>query len=249
MGSLILKDRMPLFNIDFHHHCSSDPVDRLFYDDYALIDQAVLLGLHTIAITPHRTVYDNPAAVAYAQSKSLLLIPGVEKMIEGREIVLLNVTPSEVPDNFNFEDLSLLREKRGDSLFVFAPHPFYPRSTCAGPVLDKIVNLIDAVEYAHLYFCFYNRPNEKAVEWAEANNKAVLANSDSHHLDMVGRNATRIEADKLDVVSIFRTLKATKGKYSYQPYSLFRFLRFFFFVCLPLEFFHTKSRFFRALTA
>lgn len=233
---------MPAFNIDFHHHCSCDPVDRLYYNDFQLIDQAVAAGLHAIAITPHGSVYHHPAAVDYARSKGLLLIPGIEKIIEGYEIVLLNVRPEEISDTFSFADLQKLREKRGDSLFVFAPHPFYPRSTCAGRILGEVKDLIDAVEYAHLYFSFYNRPNQKVLTWARINNKPVIANSDSHDLSMVGKNYTVIEAEKVDATSLFTALKIHSPRLVSQPYSLKRMLFFFVRVVFPLECHHLQKR-------
>ncbi len=229
---------MPAFNIDLHHHCSSDPVDRLFYNEFQLVDQSVAAGLHAIAITPHGSVYHHPAAILYARTKGLLLIPGIEKMIEGREIVLLNVQPDEIPDTFTFADLQALRGKRGNSIFAFAPHPFYPRSTCAGPVLNEIKGLIDAVEYAHLYFSFYNRPNQIAVDWARANGKPVIANSDSHDLSMVGKNYTVIEAENADACSLFTALKTNPTRLVSQPYSLKRTLFFFGRVMFPLQLHH-----------
>jgi predicted metal-dependent phosphoesterase TrpH len=234
---------MPAFRIDFHHHCSCDPVDRLYYTDFELIDQAVAGGLNAIAITPHGSVFDNPEALAYAGSKGLLLIPGIEKMIEGYEIVLLNVRPEEIPGGFSFTDLRRLREKRGDSFFAFAPHPFYPRPTCAGPVLDRIVDLIDAVEYAHLYFSFYNQPNRQAVTWAQAHKKTVIANSDSHDLSMVGRNYSIIEATELTPAALFATLKSGTPELITRPYSLTDIVRFFWKVMLPLECHHLRQRF------
>jgi predicted metal-dependent phosphoesterase TrpH len=226
---------MPAYKIDLHHHCNTDPVDRLCYTDFELIDAALQAGLDAIAITPHGEVYQNLDAVAYAQKKGLLLIPGIEKRIEGREIVLLNVQPEEVSKTFTFSDLAALRAQKGDQLFVYAPHPFYPLGSCAGPILDQIKHLLDAVEYAHLYVSIYNAPNLKAQRWAQDHNKTLLCNSDSHALGMVGRNYSIIEAPALTPDALFTSLKSQKPVLVTRPYHLQEFIHFILCVLIPLE--------------
>jgi predicted metal-dependent phosphoesterase TrpH len=215
---------MPVYRVELHNHCDCDTQDTLDYSARQLIDASVQHGVQVLAITPHREVFHDPEALAYAQSLGILLIPGVEKMIEGREIVLLNVRPEEVPPKMDREDLARLRNQKGESLFVFAPHPFYPRRTCIGPVLDRFTKLLDAVEWCHLYHTLYN-PNLPAARWAETNGKKVIATSDTHHLDGFARNTAEVEAEALDPTALFQAIRAGKIRNRFQPYRTVELLR------------------------
>lgn len=210
---------MPTFRVDLHHHCDVDPVDHLTYTAIDLIDAARAHGLHVLAITPHGVVFESPTAQAYAKDQGVLLIPGVEKMVEGREVVLLNVSAGDIPKKMTFKGLAALREKRGEEVLVMAPHPFYPRANCVGPLLDEHKVLFDAVEHSHLYSFFWN-PNLKAVEWAGQNGKAVLANSDTHDLAMLGRNWTEVEAEELSIPAVFAAIRAGQTRHVARPPTL-----------------------------
>jgi len=208
---------MPVFRIELHNHCGSDPQDALDYSARELVDACVKHGVDVVAITPHREVFDEPDAVAYARSRNVLLIPGVEKMIEGRELVLLNVLPGEIPREMDRAALEKLRRDKGESLFVLAPHPFYPRQSCIGPVLNRFAALVDAVEWCHLFIPLYN-PNLRAAGWAEANGKPLVATSDTHNLALFARNHAEVEADSLDAMPIFRALRAGHIRNRHRPY-------------------------------
>lgn len=208
---------MPVFRIELHNHCGSDPQDALDYSARELVDACVQHGVDVLAITPHREVFDEPDAVAYARSRKVLLIPGVEKMVEGRELVLLNVRPDEIPPEMDRASLEKLRRDKGESLFVLAPHPFYPRDSCVGPVLDNFAALVDAVEWCHLFLPFYN-PNRRAANWAEANGRPVVATSDTHDLALFARNHAEVEADSLDTMPVFRALRAGRIRNRHRPY-------------------------------
>lgn len=197
---------MPLYRVDFHHHVQGDPVDVLGYSARQLVDDAVRKGLHAIAVTPHGRVFRDEELRSYAHEKGLLLIFGIEKRIEGREVLLLNVESSEIPIPMTFKDLHRLRKTRGNSILVVAPHPFYPSKSCMGERLDEFHELFDAVEYAHLHLPFYN-PNDAAVVWARARGKAILSNSDTHGLFMLGHNFTEVEAEQLTVEALFESIR------------------------------------------
>ncbi len=216
---------MAVIRCDFHHHCSTDPVDVIFYTARDLVDRAVDRGLHAIAITPHGRVFEDPDAVEYARGRGLLLIPGIEKKVEGKEVLILNLAPGEVPGRCSFDDLRALRARRGPEILVAAPHPFYPKDSCLGPTLDRHADCFDAVEYAHLHGWGWN-PNRQAVAWAEANRKPVIATSDTHHLDMVGHNYTEVEAAAADTRAIFDAIRAGRVRAVTRPFTLPRLLAF-----------------------
>jgi predicted metal-dependent phosphoesterase TrpH len=199
--------RMAIYRVDFHNHCKGDPVDILGYTARQLVDRAAECGLHAVAITPHGRVFDDPDAVAYAAGRGILLIPGIEKMIDGREVVLLNVAPDEVPTHFTWDDMQALRARRGAGLLVMAPHPFYPMGGCLREKLVEHETLFDAVEHAHFHGLGWN-PNGEAVRFARERGKALLANTDCHVLWMMGRSWTEVEAGELTAESVFAAIRA-----------------------------------------
>lgn len=216
---------MPIYRVDFHHHVKGDPIDCLNYTIFDLIDCALKKGIHSIAVTPHGKVFQDQEAIEYATRKGILLISGVEKRVEGREVLILNVTPEEIPSKMTFTDLRLLREKKGDQILIVAPHPFYPARSCLLSKLEEYHSLFDATEYAHLHLSFYN-PNEKAVAWAQRHQKAILANSDTHGLFMLGKNYSEVEAESLTTDSIFRAIRNHRLKPRVHVPSILELVRF-----------------------
>ncbi|MDX6765899.1 MAG: PHP-associated domain-containing protein [Candidatus Methylacidiphilales bacterium] len=216
---------MPTYRVELHNHCDCDPQDALDYSARDLVDACVARGVQVLAITPHREVFHDPDAVNYARSRGVLLLPGVEKMIEGREIVLINVAPGDIPHLMAREDLEALRLAKGGDLLVLAPHPFYPRDSCVGPVLDRFARLIDVIEWCHLYLGFYN-PNRRAAEWAEKNHKPLIATSDTHALALFGRNTAVVEAETLEARAVFQAIRAGKITNTHRPYGLLELATF-----------------------
>ncbi|MEM9445050.1 MAG: PHP-associated domain-containing protein [Verrucomicrobiota bacterium] len=216
---------MPKYRVDLHNHCNCDPIDVLDYSAEQLIDQAKHLGIDVLSITPHRDYFIDPQASAYAKSKGILLIPGVERIVDGKEILILNADPRFFPnDAFSTKaDLEKARAYHGDSMLIVAPHPFYPRKTCAHQYLDEIHYLLDAVEFCHFYFPFYN-PNQEAEIWAEKNDITILANSDAHQLKMVGYNSSLVEAKQLTAEAIFQGIRDNLVSYEYKYMDLLEFV-------------------------
>lgn len=223
---------MPRYRIDFHNHCQGDPVDALGYTALELIDAFHRAGVHAVAITPHGRVFQDPAAEAHARTRGMLLISGVEKMVSGRELVLLNVTPEDIPRRMDWDALRALRTRRGPDVFVLAPHPWYPRVTCAGPEMDAHADCIDGVEWCHLFGLGFD-PNRRAAAWAEAHHKPFLTTSDAHALHGVARNTTEVEADALTPRALFDALRARRLRASARPYSVADCAAFGFRVVLP----------------
>jgi predicted metal-dependent phosphoesterase TrpH len=217
---------MATYRVDFHNHCKGDPVDVLGYTARDLVDRAAECGLHAVAITPHGKVFHDPGAKDYARTRGVLLIPGVEKMIEGGEVVILNVAPEDVPDVCTFDDLAALRARKGGSLLVMAPHPFYPMGGCLRERLVAHAGLFDAVEYAHFHGFGWN-PNDAAVRFAEEKGKAVLANTDCHVLWMLGRSYTEVEAEALTAESVFDAIRAGRSRWHGHAPGALELARFF----------------------
>ena len=80
-----------MLKIDLHTHCNEDPVDRwIKHSAKELIDHAASLNFNVISITCHNKVVYSKGLNEYAKEKDILLIPGAERDIEGRHVLLYN---------------------------------------------------------------------------------------------------------------------------------------------------------------
>jgi predicted metal-dependent phosphoesterase TrpH len=181
-----------VLKVDLHLHSSEDPVDVIDHNAHQLIDQAAELGFDALALTLHDRDLRDPALVAYARDRGIVLVPGVERTIEGRHVVLLNF--AERTDHVRtFEDLAELR-RTGNGL-VIAPHPYFPDRTCLRSHLDRHVELFDAVEWSYFWTRGLNF-NARAARFAAKHGKPLVANSDLHDLRQLGRTYSLVLADR-----------------------------------------------------
>src|SRR6185295_12419607 len=114
-----------MLKVELHTHTADDPVDRIPYTTFELIDRAVALGYDALAITLHERQLDLRRLVPYAADRGLVLIPGVERTIEGKHVLLLNFK-SGAENVRTFSDLAQLKSRRAG--LVIAPHAYFPSS-------------------------------------------------------------------------------------------------------------------------
>src|SRR4051812_41430416 len=119
-----------MLKAELHTHTSDDPLDYIPHSIVELIDRASTLEYDVLAITLHDRCWDVNEAAAYARTRGLTLIGGVEKTIEGKHVLLLNFG-DRAGRVTTFEELAELRRSNPKGL-VIAPHPFYPARTCLG---------------------------------------------------------------------------------------------------------------------
>ena len=79
-----------MLKVELHAHTGLDPVDYILYSTRQLIDRAAALGYGALAITLHNRYYDPAGDQEYAGLKGIVLIPGIERTIHRRHILLLN---------------------------------------------------------------------------------------------------------------------------------------------------------------
>ena len=72
-----------MLKIELHAHTGDDPVDVIPYTTFELIDHAAALGYDALAITLHEHQLDLRRFLPYAAERGVVLIPGVERTIEG----------------------------------------------------------------------------------------------------------------------------------------------------------------------
>ena len=208
-----------MIKIDLHMHSGEDPYDGLRYTAVQLIDKAVALGYAAIAITLHEKVIEDERIFDYARQRGLLLIRAVEWNIQGRDVLLYNITQRDADRLQSFDDLRAYRRERGDDLLVAAPHPFYPRGHSLRGALVTNIDVFDAVEIAQIHLPWFDWFNQRAIAIAKKHSKTVIANSDAHNLWMFGRHYTLVDAEPTQA-SIFRAIRQGKVQPVSPPVSL-----------------------------
>ena len=179
-----------MLKVEFHTHSGDDPIDTIPYSTLDLIDRAADLGYDALAITLHETQLDLRRFEAHAAERGVVLIPGVERTIAGRHVLLLNFRRG-ADEVRTFADLARLKSReRG---LVIAPHPFFPHSTCLGGDLERHGGLFDAVERNAMYTRAVDF-NRRAERWAAAHGKPVVGNGDVHRLRQLGTTYSLVDA-------------------------------------------------------
>ena len=187
-----------VLKVDLHLHTADDPQDRILHDGRTLVDRAVRLGFDALAITLHDAQFEDPGLTAYARERGVLLIPGVERTIRGRHVLLLNYAARAAEAVRSLDDLTRL--KASGAGLVIAPHPFFPDRTCLGAALDGYAEVFDAVEWSYFYTYGVNF-NARAARWAARHGKPVVGNSDLHDLRQLGLTYSLVDAPR-DVEAI-----------------------------------------------
>lgn len=203
-----------MLKVELHAHTADDPQDRIPYTTPQLIEHVAALGYRALAVTLHDRQLDVGPLRAYAAERGITLIPGIERTIEGRHVLLLNFRRG-AEDVRSFDDLARLR--RREAGLVVAPHPFFPGSTCLRGLLDRHAALFDAVEYNAMFTRGVNF-NRAAVRWAETHGKPVVGNGDVHRLVQSGSTYSLVDAEP-DADAICDAIKKGAVRVSATPLS------------------------------
>src|SRR4051812_18442072 len=116
-----------MLKVELHTHTADDPVDRIPHTLTDLVDRAATFGYQALAITLHERQIDVAPFRSYAAERGIVLIPGIERTIEGRHVLLLNFRNGTEAVG-SFEDLTRLKQREPG--LVVAPHPYFPARTC-----------------------------------------------------------------------------------------------------------------------
>jgi predicted metal-dependent phosphoesterase TrpH len=182
-----------VLKVDLHIHTGDDPVDRIPHSTHDLIDRAAALGYDAVAITLHEQQLDLAPYVDYAAERGLVLIPGVERTIEGKHVLLINFSRATETVR-TFRALRRLKSREHGGL-VIAPHAFFPAPTCLWSQLDRHADLFDAVEYNAMFTASLNF-NQRAVAWARRHGKPMVGNGDVHRLRQLGSTFSLVDAPR-----------------------------------------------------
>jgi predicted metal-dependent phosphoesterase TrpH len=196
-----------VLKVDFHLHTGDDPVDTIPHSTVTLIDRAAALGFDALAITLHERQFGDPRTRDYARERGITLIPGVERTIEGRHVLLLNFPASAAESARTFDDVA--RIKGTHAGLVIAPHPYFPARACLRGALEAHADLFDAVEWSYFWTHGINF-NARAARWARAHGKPVVGNSDLHVLRQLGRTYSLVDIQRAppDAAAICDAIRA-----------------------------------------
>lgn len=179
-----------MVKVELHAHTADDPVDNIPHSSRDLIDRAAALGYDALAITLHETQLDPAPLSPYAAERGIVLIPGIERTIEGRHVLLLNFSRAAEQVE-SFEDLRRLKaQERG---LVVAPHSFFPTRSCLRGMMDRHAEVFDAVERNAMFTRILDF-NEPAERWAAAHGKPMVGNCDVHRLYQLGTCYSLVDA-------------------------------------------------------
>ena len=198
--------------VELHAHSGDDPVDRIRYSTWQLIDRAAQLGYDALAVTLHDRQLDPAPFRAYAEARGVTLIPGIEKTIGGKHVLLLNFSRgAEAVETF----ADLQRLKRRESGLVIAAHPWFPGSRCLRDRLDAHGELFDAVEWNAMFTTTVNF-NAAAARWARAHGKPMVGNGDVHRLRQLGTTYSLVDAEP-DADAICEAVRAGRVEVVAKP--------------------------------
>jgi predicted metal-dependent phosphoesterase TrpH len=181
-----------VLKVELHAHSADDPLDAIPHTTAQLIERAAAMGYDALAVTLHDRQLNLAAYASFAADRGVTLIPGTERTIEGKHVLLLNFTRA-AEDVRTFADLAAL--KRSEAGLVIAPHPYFPGGTClGGGLMDRHADLFDAVEYNAMFTSSlnFNRPAEK---WARSHGKPMTGNGDIHRLGQLGTTYSLVDAE------------------------------------------------------
>jgi predicted metal-dependent phosphoesterase TrpH len=178
--------------VDLHLHSSEDPEDLISHDAQTLVERAHVLGFDALALTLHDRQLADARLTDYAKDLGLTLIPGLERTIDGRHVLLLNF-PAAAENVRTLADIATLKARCNG--IVVAPHPFFPHPSCLRGRMETHADLFDAVEWSYFWTGGLNF-NERAARWANERGKPVLGNSDLHDLRQLGRTYSLVDAER-----------------------------------------------------
>ena len=204
-----------MLKVELHAHTADDPCDRIPYTTRELIDAAAALGYDALAVTLHDRQLDLRPHEAFAAERGIVLIPGIERTIEGKHVLLLNFSRASETVR-SFDDLARLKAR--ESGLVIAPHPFFPALSCLRGRMDRHAALFDAVEWNGMFTPLANF-NLRAERWARAHGKPLVGNGDVHRLGQLGTTWSLIDAAP-DPRAICDAVAAGRVEISATPHSM-----------------------------
>jgi len=178
---------------ELHSHCSLDPIDYRIcqHTPEQLIANAAELGYEILAVTCHDKDIWTDDLADYAKSLGITLIPGMEVTTEGTRHTLVYNFHAEAEE---LDTLKKIRARSREDTLVIAPHPFFPGRICLRGLLEKNLDIFDAIECSGFQVQRLNF-NRRAEALAAKSGKPLVGNGDVHYLWQLGRTFTWIYSE------------------------------------------------------
>lgn len=199
---------MPILKAQLHTHTKQDPREKITYTERELIDHAANLDYQILAITCHNVMIFNEQLADYAKEKGILLIPGIEKSIEKKHVLILNATVEAQHIN-TFKQLRKYKKQHPESLIV-AAHPFFWHRHSLKHKLIENIDLFDVIEDNYLCCERFNWWNRKARQVAKEFNLPVIGTSDTHMLKYMDNAYSLIDCDEKTPEAVIKAIKNHK---------------------------------------
>jgi len=180
-----------VLKVELHSHTADDPHDRIPHTAEQLIDRAAGLSYDALAMTLHDKQLDLAPLAAHAAQRGVVLIPGIERTIGHKHVLLLNFSRAAESVR-SFADVAALKQREPNGLVV-APHPYFPARSCLWGLLDDYADVFDAVE-VNATFTEALDFNAPARRWAQARGKPLVGNGDIHRLSQLGTTYSLVDA-------------------------------------------------------
>ncbi|HIJ73817.1 MAG TPA: PHP domain-containing protein, partial [Candidatus Hydrogenedentes bacterium] len=126
----------------------------------------------------------------FSRQRGILLVPGVELLVEGKHVVVLN--PDK--DQCAARTYSELRALGRRNAVILAPHPYYPLDHCLRNALVKNIDVFDAIEYSSVYLRGIGF-NGRARRVAQRFGLPLVGTSDMHFEPFTDTTFTWIQAE------------------------------------------------------
>lgn len=209
------------YKVQLHCHSGSDPEDCLFHSDKDVIDRAALHGYDVLALTCHNTIVHTKELEHYAKKKGILLLPGVEKTVEKKHVLIVNAA-KEAEFVHTFTDLETYKKNHPQSLII-APHPYHPlpiKLVSLGDYVEQYAHLFDAIEWSSFY-SRYGKFNKKAQQKAKKLNIPMIGTADNHVLRYLNHTFSLVRAPQKTTHDIVQAIKKGHIEIQTKPMNLF----------------------------
>jgi predicted metal-dependent phosphoesterase TrpH len=202
-----------------HVHTRDDPKDHLSYTLYDVLDRCAEEGFEVVALTCHGKVIIQEEYQRYAEQKRILLLSGIEALVEGKDVLLINVGP-DAEQVTTFEDLAVYKQQHPDML-VIAAHPYLLFWRSLRGKIIQYADLFDAYEF-HWFYSPHVNFNKKTIRLAHQFNKPLVGTSDVHTLEHMFTTYSTIDAPEKSISAVLAAIRSGHIQYTTTPCSFWR---------------------------
>jgi predicted metal-dependent phosphoesterase TrpH len=205
-----------------HLHVKGDARHSMRYSAIEAILSTKQKGFDVVALTCHDKFVYNEEIAEFGVQNGITVIPGIEKRIEKKHVIILNADIEAEKIN-NFKELKAYKSTHKNT-FILAPHPYHLAPSCLMNKLITHIDLFDGIEWSFFYSPLIN-PNRKAEITAKKYNKPLIGTADVHYLDGLEYTYSLIESKSNSVTDITDALRQNKVKIITTPLSTFGLIK------------------------